>query len=201
LKLFWQSWRSVPERYRDVRLKTLAPSTAIRMPLAAQAAMIAIVKANLHKSMILYGPAKTGKTHLALAIYRDACADSAIRLCRSTGEGGFATWRVNTSVWLEDVIRWETRDKKDDSIDPPAFSEKSIESAAKAGVRPRVFLEEIDKFKVSELQAHSTLRDRQCDLRGEGADRGHLEHLGRGAGGRVGREVWRDHPAADRRRA
>jgi hypothetical protein len=44
------------------------------------------------------------------------------------------------------------------------WTEKPIETAAEAGVRPRMFLEEMDKFKASEYKLIRPVRDRQRDL-------------------------------------
>jgi hypothetical protein len=152
-RLFWFHWREVPQRYREVRLSTLTPTELIRMPLKKQAAFIEFIKGSVERSMILQGAAKTGKTHILMAMFRRACGDRVTEcfLKRDAWNGTFGVWRVNTSVWLEEVIKWNSPDRDDDA-EPPELSTKRIASVVKAGLVPRVFLEEIDKFKASEYK-------------------------------------------------
>jgi hypothetical protein len=150
-RMFWNNWRKVPLRYRDVKLDTAAPSELVRMPLKKQAALIQLIKSNLERSMILQGSAKTGKTHLLMAMYRRACVERVGECFRKQQFGIFGVWRLNTSVWLEDIVNWNSPDRDEDA-EPPELSTKRIESVVKAGLVPRVFLEEIDKFKPSEYK-------------------------------------------------
>ncbi|HEY4001080.1 MAG TPA: ATP-binding protein [Candidatus Xenobia bacterium] len=146
-KLFWLRWRKVSPRYRAARLSTVEPSILVDMPMAKQAAVIELVKRNADRSMILTGDAKTGKSHLMMCVYRHAVAE---RASTWNGVAHFGVWRVNASVWLEEQVREST--SNDDDLYVPDLTEKRIQRVADAKYKPRLFLEEIDKFKPSDFK-------------------------------------------------
>jgi hypothetical protein len=151
MRMFWHSWRNVPLRYRNVRLDLTKPSPLVAMPLKKQEAVLKLIDANDGRSMILQGPAKTGKTHLLIGLYRRALI-AQVRAWSNSGMSAshHGAWRVNTSVWLEEMVR-ESTSRDENTPLPDLYVEKVTRVAAK-GMRPRLFLEEIDKFKPSEFK-------------------------------------------------
>ena len=150
LRMFWKYWSKVPLRYRDVRLHTTQPSTLVNMPLDRQAAILKIICKNADNSMLLAGDAKTGKTHLMLGLYRRALESRARQWVTKPGTE-WGLWRVNTSVWLEEQVR-DSMAGRDEDVPIPDLTVRKITQAALKGVKPRLFLEEIDKFKPSEFK-------------------------------------------------
>ena len=62
---------TVPPVYRPVTLRALQPYPPPAVPLEKQAEIIAALKANPDKSYAFFGPAGTGKTVLATALYSE----------------------------------------------------------------------------------------------------------------------------------
>jgi hypothetical protein len=149
--LFWRHWRKVPLRYRDVRLASTQPSTLVNMPLPKQAAIQKIIKENWEKSMLLEGAAKTGKTHLMMGLYRAALEGRIPNYVNYKPGAVFGVWRVNTSVWLEELVR-DSMAGRDEDLPIPELTERKVTQTAQAGFKPKLFLEEIDKFKPSEFK-------------------------------------------------
>jgi hypothetical protein len=146
-------WGDVPQLYRTVSLRGLAPSTESILPRARQQEIIKQLQAQPDDSYFLYGPPKTGKTHMSFALYRRAVsvwafADAHIRQCTQS------CWRVRTSTLLDQHIAWSTRNVDDESstVRPPTVATWKIQAAVKHGYRPALFLDEIDKFKPSDYK-------------------------------------------------
>jgi AAA+ superfamily predicted ATPase len=116
------------------------------MSLKRQAEIIKTVQEHPHRSYLIYGDPGTGKTHLAASLYRSHLADWA----NSTG-GDFAgcpIWRVSAPVLLE---QWVAR-STDSEAPRPDVSERSIVSVSNSGMRPVLFLDEIDKVRGSDYK-------------------------------------------------
>jgi hypothetical protein len=81
-RLFYQRWNDpklVPERYRWVDLRKLAPSKGVKMPIEVQQKYIDLLRKRPHFSYLLVGDGGTGKTTFSTALYRLALREWAWR--------------------------------------------------------------------------------------------------------------------------
>jgi len=81
-RLFYQRWNDpklVPERYRWVDLRKLAPSKGVKMPIEVQQKYIDLLRKRPHFSYLLIGDGGTGKTTFSTALYRLALREWAWR--------------------------------------------------------------------------------------------------------------------------
>lgn len=154
---FWGDPKKVPVRYQDVRLADLQPSPKVRSPLEVQQLALDIVRKPGREEWgwFLFGPAGSGKTTIAMALYREAVMRWAKQA--ATGKTTQAVWRVSTHRLMEEylasknghVIRYydANNDLQTDPALPPTVDERAIEAAVACGHKPVVILEELDKFK------------------------------------------------------
>lgn len=146
-RLFWATWKGVPRRFRDACLSTLVPRSE------QQAALLATMLAHPEDSYLLVGLAGSGKTHLATALYRNALALNTLeRLANPSAPA--TVWRTDASDMLNEHQTWDLRDKNDEhsSAHFPAVWLNSISAVARAGYRPCLFLDEIDKVSPSDYR-------------------------------------------------
>lgn len=158
----WQHWAGakamVPPRYRSVRLRTLKPTKLSRMPLEQQEVYILALKENPDDSYLLCGPSGYGTTYLtallsrALSLWADRkYQDSTLPM---------AVFRVRAQTLMEELTAWETRKgslvhnpetghMEEAQTKIPTVTADTIRAVVKAGLRPSLFLEELDKISIS----------------------------------------------------
>ena len=152
----------VPARYRRVDLSALAPSPSALLNMDRQGTIISAIKARPDDSYLFVGAPGTGKTHLMLALYRRALAESVDQqieredLCQSV-------WRVNASALLAQHSAWAVERNRDEPNEAlmPSVTVEVIAAAVKKGYRPCLFLDELDKVAptVAKLSSLCSLVD------------------------------------------
>jgi len=150
----WSGKKSmVPVGYRQFRLGALEPSDRSILDPSMQARIIFELQENPFRSYLFSGPAGTGKTVWSTALFSKALYDWAIHTWDRdiTTE---AVWRVNVADYFqqEHDYMWQTQrvstNMGDERLEPakePVVNKRKIRAARKAGLVPRIFLEEIDK--------------------------------------------------------
>lgn len=150
---FARAWKDVPSRFRSVTLSELEATNRQGISLERQAEIIALMQAHPADSYFLFGEAGTGKTHFATALYHDAVW-RAVEAQYRRGDVYTSVWRVTASVLLNQHVEWERGNKDDETslVSRPTITEQLIQSAARNGYRPCLFIDEIDKFVPSEFK-------------------------------------------------
>jgi hypothetical protein len=153
-RTFWRRWlKDVPPLFRDVRLSTTAPIALPGIAMERQAEILAILKENPSGSYFLVGASGTGKTRFATALYREAVWDLARR---DTGAGSIPwdgpVWRITATRMIAENMDWNQRNMHDpnDTTPAPTVFVPNILHLISQGWRPRLFIDEIDKFTPNE---------------------------------------------------
>ena len=158
-KRFWEHWRQVDTRFQDADLDTLTPRALMAISVESQAAIIKLLKGAPDESFFLCGPAGTGKTHFATALYRRVLLNSMINQFHSDTITDHV-WRRSTVTLLNEHMAWNSRDQHNPHCETPApsLTTATIRSVARAGFRPCLFLDEFDKVSMTSPKA-SCLND------------------------------------------
>jgi hypothetical protein len=136
---FWGIWSRVPARWKDIRLESLEPLDDSKR----QRRLVDDVKSDSASSYLLVGASGQGKTHFAYALYRQALQEWANDPHSANG----------CSVWWADVsslLNAHSSQKQDPTKPNPTVTLALIDHLAGKGLRPRLFLDEIDKTPVTE---------------------------------------------------
>ena len=152
---FWKAWKEVPERFAKANLKTMVPMATMSISLERQREIRDELRDKPNDSYYLYGPVGTGKTYFATALYRialmNALKEQFEKELRCT-----SVWRISALQLLKENTDWNQRDLKDPNcpIPAPTLTAKMIELVAKKyGQRPCLFLDELDKFAMTDAKA------------------------------------------------
>lgn len=154
LRWFWPRWLEVPPHDRKFAdLATLAPTDKLELPADAQERVIDEMRSHPQASRIFLGPPRTGKTTFSTALYRGALEDDAQRARESAHLDSFdrrveCVWRVQAFDLLNQHL---DRIRYDDKPEPVVTAAK-VKRALRAGLTPRLFIEEFDKVKKSEYK-------------------------------------------------
>jgi hypothetical protein len=157
--------KMVPQNYRQFRLNKIAPHPSSRLSLQDQAVVIAALKEAPDRSYLFVGPAKTSKTVFSTALFSNALRDWAY----ATYETAYhvqSCWRISAFDFLkqaheyviqrEQTYQDEEGNTKHRTAAVPLVTPEKVKAAAKAGLVPRLFLEEIDKLpKITEFRGSS----------------------------------------------
>ena len=136
------------KRFRDVRLSTLSPSPESWLPVARQQEIIDLLRKSPSDSYLFQGDAGTGKSHYLTALHRQAVATSVQRRW-AAGIHERSVWRATTAELLDEHEAWARRGE-DDDVKPPSITVGRIRVASAAGLRPCLFLDEIDKIAATD---------------------------------------------------
>jgi hypothetical protein len=157
---FWYEWGHVPSRFRRVSLSNLAPQPGLTISEDRQAAIIAALQANPTDSYLMIGKPNTGKTHLMIALYREALTRSIVQQL-AKNDLRRSVWRVNATVLMNQTVEWSLQQGKEfkDWKKEPVVTSKKIDLAAKHGYKPCLFLDELDKVAVTDFKLSGV-----CDI-------------------------------------
>jgi hypothetical protein len=147
---FWRIWgdpKIVPPRFRNVSYNHLRTSRESILSPERQEEIIAQVKAYRHSSYFFYGPAGTGKTHIATALFRAALSEWAFKRT----DGRDAVWLISANRLLAEHQEYDTRDLDERAplVPLPSVTTRKIKSARADGLRVTLVLDELDKVKMS----------------------------------------------------
>jgi DNA replication protein DnaC len=158
--LFYKRWSKMPERFRWVNLDTLQVSPDALTPPEFQQELLRLLRADPTESYLFTGPAGTGKTTFAAALYRKSLQRWADRAWR-TNKFTDAVWRITVSEFMEQYHLRSTG-RSDMKVDAngesymeeviPTVNANGIRAAVEAGHRPCLFLEDLDKFNPSRFK-------------------------------------------------
>jgi hypothetical protein len=149
---------AIPEKYRSVSLSRMKPSNLSRLSLEEQTKLYAELEARKDSGWAFFAPAGFSKTTCSYALYRHALVSNlkeAYRLGRGVpGETKdksgnwvpketFCVWRQS----LPDLLAQMKARFTDPLAPAPIITVEKILTAVKEGMRPRVFLDEVDKVR------------------------------------------------------
>ncbi|MBZ5671339.1 MAG: hypothetical protein LAO04_16615 [Acidobacteriia bacterium] len=141
----------LPEILRDFDLRTLGVSGRSSLLPAKQQAEIAFMRQHPNDSYFFLGPPGTSKSTYSAALFNAALRRNYSG--RSTWLSvGDSAWRVDGNHLLKTEVEYATSDDKD-SVRRDITSEE-IFRARRAGYKPVLLLEEIDKRKPTEFFAN-----------------------------------------------
>jgi hypothetical protein len=148
--------RIVPERFAAHRVASLAPHQENPIPAEIQAAQIASIPSSEDglSGWLLVGDGGTSKTTYAAAALTDMFT---IRYHERRMDGGGAestlcAWSITVPEWLAETERYKYRDfDSDEQIEAPDVTAEAIRREAdETGLRPILWIEEIDKVRMTE---------------------------------------------------
>jgi DNA replication protein DnaC len=124
------------------RIEDLQPYAALRVGVAAQETLLRGLRAQPNGSYFLAGSTGTGKSTLLAALYRHAVVTQA---------------RGCVMVQMADLLhQLRQAELGEDTI--PAITAEKISALRAAGVRPRLFIDEMDKCTASDFARNSVHR-------------------------------------------
>jgi hypothetical protein len=149
--LIWGDREIVPHRFRNAFFRNLASDPQNKMTKTMQDEIITELRAHPDDSMLIYGPAGTGKTHFSLALLEKAVAAWAkqnfYKLPGASAERSI--FRVSTKTWVDEMFAYKYADFKEEDGRPPIpkLNVNVIRALAKnPNVHIFVIFDEIDKF-------------------------------------------------------
>jgi hypothetical protein len=146
---FWREFGgTIDSRFLDADLATLEPTDKVDTPINRQRELHAHLRAHPDASMLFCGPSGGGKTHLMACLYRHAVQE-AIEEQEAVDDFAETVWWTSASVMLNQHVAWETTSDKEDKTDPRYVTEAKIQRAAKHGWKPRLYIDELDKYSIS----------------------------------------------------
>jgi ATPase family associated with various cellular activities (AAA) len=147
---------TIPRGYRLVDLWTLQPSRLSQLPLHTQADEIEMLRHHHEDNYLFLGPAGTSKTTFSIALYREAMKRNKLHIM-SAGFRGVPprcrtqfVWRINGEELFTQNQAYKTTMTSEKPAPPPDVTVERIQRAARAGIRPVIILEEIDKTRLTE---------------------------------------------------
>ena len=105
------------------------------------------------RGWVLVGPAGSSKTALVSAWVKDEATRRLpqTEVIRSTGRRDLGIYRIRASDYLDAITEYEFRDWKDTSVAKPTLTPRILsERCRESGLRPILWLEELDKFSRTE---------------------------------------------------
>jgi len=148
----WQDYyrhvMKLPEKFRHVGLADLQPSPASFMPIEVQAALYDELRAAPLKGYAFFSPAGWSKTTVCTALYKAALWER----CVVHPNNDPLLWRAGIGIWrISAPLLIAQHQNYYDTHKMPDVTAQTITRLNERHVRPRLFLEEIDKFKLTEF--------------------------------------------------
>ena len=141
----------LPENLKDFDLRTLGESGKSSLLPSKQAAEIAFMRQHPDESYFFIGPPGTSKSTYSAALFKEALRRN--HSGRSTWLSvGDSAWRVDGNHLLKTEVEYATSNDKDSVRRDITIEE--IFRARRAGYKPVLLLEEIDKRKPTEFFAN-----------------------------------------------
>jgi len=148
IRAYWRHWQHVEKRFKDAALHLLEPREDLApfFHVDRQRDAIAMVRSKPLASYCLTGTPGAGKTHYMYCLYRAALTYTAANYRYMT----MPVWLTTTSDLLSSASAW----KANSSLPAPKVTPELVQRVARQGLRPCLFLDEIDKFSptVSKLE-------------------------------------------------
>ena len=152
---FWHNPTKVDQQlYRDVRPENLNDLRSRfrgfkgQVNDAAFAQLLELVQKPRLTSMLMCGYSDTGKTTVLMAIYARIVREWALKEFDAPQVTYF--WRVSATKLAQEFRAWELRDphNETDHTPAPTVTIEKVNFALKAGHRPYLLIEELDKYKL-----------------------------------------------------
>lgn len=154
--LYREYWKpmllDVAPHYQNIKLSKLGPSPIpLLISKEKELATIELLRKEPEKSYIFLGPARTGKTHFCSALYQHALYLRAVDIFLGKISCVNNIWRQSAIDMFEEhrnYIMSKDSDQDNGSVGKakiPKITVKKIKLASEKGLRPKLFLEEIDK--------------------------------------------------------
>jgi DNA replication protein DnaC len=147
----------LPTRYQNVKLDELRPSKKSFYPLESQAKLYDELRANPQRSLLLLGPAATGKTHISSALYEYFARQKAQHVMKG-GSNQQSLWRITAAALMDQCQSYATQRESVDENGvvrrgtEPDITVNKVRAAKKANLTPCLFLEEMDKIKNTDFR-------------------------------------------------
>jgi hypothetical protein len=177
----------LPEKYRLVQLQTLRASEKSHLRMDLQAKLYDELRADWNSGWALFAPAGYSKTTASYALYRQAIGAN-LKAAWTKHPGGYGidrpfmyqppsyvagllnphkvkppdlpytgVWRKSVPDLLQQHFDFFNRGENE-TVPKPEITVERIEKAVALGLKPRVFLEELDKIKISEFAINQLYR-------------------------------------------
>jgi DNA replication protein DnaC len=157
LKAYWEIVQRLPVKFRSVSLYQLQPSTQSGMPLEDQQALYDEIRTNPFKGYALFSPAGWSKTTVCTALYKYVLFDRVVTHpadILTTIDASIGVWRVSTPVLIQQYQDYITGR----ITRLPDVTVRKIMMLNRKKIAPRLFLEEIDKFKLTEFAQNEVFK-------------------------------------------
>lgn len=141
----------VMPRYWDaVYLNKLKPNANSKLEFSRQAKLLDTIRGNTNQGYAIYGPPQTGKTTVTVGLYAKVLYDE-LMTADMKPSYRVPVRRLTSKVMLDQVQTWSMRGE-DDEVPEPEVTRDSIIKCFENGSRYRLFIEEIDKIKETDVR-------------------------------------------------
>ena len=150
---FFNSEMVLP-RYQGAFLSRMKPSGESSLPLERQERVLAALREAPDKGYAFFGPAMAGKSTFSVALYAQMLWQEARTANISDPKYKTSIWRISTKTLLDQHQEWTMRHNFDEDHQPdePMVTAAKIMRCKDNGSTYRLFLEEIDKIKETEVR-------------------------------------------------
>ncbi len=145
LRRYWAQWSKVPIKFRTARLGNLTPHDDSYASIERQSTVISKIKAHPGSSYLFCGDAGTGKTHYTTSLYQEALQQWATNPLAVHGR---AVWMVRAGSLLESASMHAADIEKPF----PEVTPEAIRFIAEKGLRPCLFVDEVEKWKPTDFK-------------------------------------------------
>ncbi|MCU1294143.1 MAG: hypothetical protein JWP08_2993 [Bryobacterales bacterium] len=142
----------IPSLHCNHRLYNLQPFAGNPIAHEKQAKVIQKIPTDLTelRGLLICGPGGTSKTTLVSASLVDTLTLRQYRFRKEHDENPpvhHCCWRIKVPRYLAEMAAWDTREFDDDTVQPPVVTPDVIaRECAEAGLKPILWVEELDKF-------------------------------------------------------
>jgi hypothetical protein len=149
----------VPKRFQKHRAHALTPRKLNPIPAETQAQQIASIPSSEEglNGWLMLGEGGTSKTTYAAAAFTDMLTLRCHKLLDQPrkswrNETRMCAWAITVPEWLSETEKYKYRNyKSEERIDAPKVTAEAIcKEAKETGLRPILWIEEIDKLKMTE---------------------------------------------------